>query len=235
MSIMQINLDEQAQKEAEEYQQSILKHESEYLQALEEASKELSKVLTEQNEEIAAARSKLADLKSQIEAAIAAKLRDEELKTKTSFYTLGIQEIDIEEINKIRTVLPYIRNPRAINKAIWECYYRNATTDLTNRVVGSQTCVGIYKITCLLDDKIYIGQARDISERFKQHIKCGLGIDAPSNKLYLAMQKDGVENFSFEVLERCTPERLNELEKYWIDFYQSNKYGYNMNAGGSRA
>ena len=235
MSVMQINLDESAQKQSEFYQQSITKYQDEYIQILQEASKELADLLKEQNEEIAAARSTLAELKSQIDAAIAANIRAEELKLNTSFYTLGIQEIDIEEIKKIRTVLPYIRNPRAINKAIWECYYRNATTDLVNRVVGSRVSVGIYKITCLLDNKIYIGQARDIGERFKQHIKCGLGIDAPNNKLYTAMWHDGVENFSFEVLEQCPHEKLNELEKYWIEFYQSNKYGYNMSAGGAKS
>ena len=235
MSIMQVNLDEQAQKQSELYQQSILKYQDEYASVLAEASSELEQILKEQNEEIAVARLTLADLKSQIDAAIAANIRAEELKLNTSFYTLGIQEVDIEEIKKIRTVLPYIRNPRAINKAIWECYYRNATTDLVNRVVGSHTCCGIYKITCLLDNKIYIGQARDIGERYKQHITCGLGIDAPNNKLYSAMWHDGVENFSFEILELCPSEKLNELEKYWIEFYQSNKYGYNMSAGGAKS
>ena len=162
MSIMQVNLDEQAQKQSELYQQSILKYQDEYASVLEEASAELVKSLDEKNEEIAAASLKLSELKSQIDAAIAANIRAEELKLNTSFYTLGIQEVDIQEIEKIRTVLPYIRNPRAINKAIWECYYRNATTDLVNRVIGSQTCCGIYKITCLLDHKIYIGQAVNI-------------------------------------------------------------------------
>jgi hypothetical protein len=38
-----------------------------------------------------------------------------------------------------------------------------------------------------LDNKTYIGQARDIGDRWKTHIKCGLGIDTPANKLYTAM------------------------------------------------
>lgn len=72
---------------------------------------------------------------------------------------------------------------------------------MCNRVVGSTTSCGIYKITNLVTEEIYIGQSVNISDRFKSHIKCGLGIDAPStNKLYNNMQQYGVWNFTFEVL-----------------------------------
>ena len=74
----------------------------------------------------------------------------------------------------------------------------------------------------------------DISERFKQHIKCGLGIDTPSNTLYTAMMKDGVENFTFEVLEECDRATLNDREKYYISFYRAQEHGYNMSRGGAR-
>jgi hypothetical protein len=36
-------------------------------------------------------------------------------------------------------------------------------------------------------------------------------------------------------MEECKPSELNEREKYWIDFYQSNIYGYNMSSGGAKA
>jgi hypothetical protein len=71
-----------------------------------------------------------------------------------------------------------------------------------------------------------------VSKRWKDHCKCGLGIDAPStNALYNAMQKDGVWNFSFELLETCPREQLNEKEAFWISMYQSNKFGYNSTKG----
>ena len=66
----------------------------------------------------------------------------------------------------------------------------------------------------------------------KQHIKCGLGIEASAtNKLYNSMQKDGVWNFSFELLEECPREKLNEAEKRWIEIYRSNDLGYNLTKG----
>lgn len=72
---------------------------------------------------------------------------------------------------------------------------------MCNRVLGKTVC-GIYKITNLIDGKIYVGQSVNIPERFKQHVKCGLGIDASAtNLLYNAMQETGVWNYMFELLE----------------------------------
>ena len=86
--------------------------------------------------------------------------------------------------------------------------------------MGTNTKCGIYKITNLISNQAYIGQSVDIASRFKQHIKCGLGIDAPaSNKLYKSMIEDGVWNFSFELLEECSKDKLNERESFWIDLY----------------
>ena len=42
---------------------------------------------------------------------------------------------------------------------------------------------------------------------------------------------DGLWNFSFEVLEECPKEDLNEKERYYIQLYQSKEYGYNSTAG----
>lgn len=41
----------------------------------------------------------------------------------------------------------------------------------------------------------------------------------------------GIENFSFEFLESCKKEELNEKEKYYITFYDSYENGYNMQIG----
>ena len=62
----------------------------------------------------------------------------------------------------------------------------------------------------------YVGQSVDIAERWKQHIKRGIGAEAPTrNKLYPAMLQFGVENFTFEIVEECDSKQLDEKEKYW--------------------
>lgn len=72
----------------------------------------------------------------------------------------------------------------------------------------------------------------NIAERWKTHIKAGLGIDASAtNKLYNNMQQTGVFSFTFELLEKCTKDKLNEKERFWIDMYASNQAGLNMTKG----
>jgi group I intron endonuclease len=105
-------------------------------------------------------------------------------------------------------------------------------TSLCNNILGKSIKVGIYKITNQLNSMVYIGQAVDIATRWKNHAKCGLGIDTPANnKLYKAMIEDGIWNFSWELLEECPKEVLNEKEKYYIGLYDSYAFGYNSNAG----
>jgi len=49
------------------------------------------------------------------------------------------------------------------------------------------------------------------------------------------MQEDGLENFSFELLEECSRAELNEKEKWYISLYQSDQFGYNSNSGVGKA
>jgi hypothetical protein len=64
------------------------------------------------------------------------------------------------------------------------------------------------------------------------HCKAGLGIDTPQgNQLYKAMQEYGLDSFSFELLLECESNQLNEKEKYFIQLYNSDAFGYNMNKG----
>lgn len=89
--------------------------------------------------------------------------------------------------------------------------------------------IGIYKVTNLINGKVYIGQSINIDERWKNYRnKNGKGL------LILALKKYGLENFKFEVLEECEPEQLNQLEIGYIQQYNSNKIGYNILPGGQQ-
>lgn len=91
---------------------------------------------------------------------------------------------------------------------------------------------GIYKITNQETNQCYIGQAVDVAQRFKDHAKCGLDIDRPQgNKLYASMLKYGLESFTFELLESCPRDLLDEKEKYYIELYQSCDFGFNSTKG----
>lgn len=99
--------------------------------------------------------------------------------------------------------------------------------------------IGIYKVTNLINQKKYIGQSTDIERRFKEHHTDPFELTNSARKyiFYCAIRKYGIENFSFEVLEECTAEELDEKEKYWIKYYNTyigwkNCQGYNMTIGG---
>ena len=92
--------------------------------------------------------------------------------------------------------------------------------------------VGIYKITNLINKKKYIGKSLNIENRFSYH-KNKYTYEKDFNKpLYRAFRKYGLENFSFEILEKCSKEDLNERERFWILYYNSHKEGYNCTSGG---
>lgn len=173
-------------------------------------------------------------IKASLNAGLEAKRKQQEQKEKLNFYKLSINDTDLSDIQMIENLKISFHNPVVLNKLIWSQYFQKQTTELCNRVLGKDTVCGIYKITDLITEQCYIGQSVDIAQRWKDHIKCGLGIDASSsNKLYNSMQKDKIWNFTFELLEACPKQSLNEKQALWINMYSSNTYGLNTLKGHS--
>lgn len=94
---------------------------------------------------------------------------------------------------------------------------------------------GIYKIQNKINGKIYIGQSVDVYRRLKKHI---WNIEKENNSaLCRAFKKYGIENFTYEVIEECEVDTLDEREIYYIKLYNSyvgfkDSNGYNLNLGG---
>ena len=201
----------------------------EYLNTLSDYVEKFRQKANECGISAAEAAKTLAELQSKVDAAVAANKRQFEDENKKDFYRLIIPEEDLKEISKIREIIPYLRNPEPINKIIYKCYYEKPYNDLIGRVLGLKVHTGIYKITNLANGMCYVGQAVNVSERWRQHIKRGLGAETPTqNKLYPAMLKMGVENFSFELIEDCDRSKLNEREDYWQDYFKAKEFGYSI-------
>lgn len=165
-------------------------------------------------------------------AAIQAQIEEEKIQQKSAFYSLSIDDIDEREVKILHSIEKELRDPRPIRMIIWQTYYSKKANELAARILGPNDKCGIYKITNKNNKMCYVGQAKNIRERIREHMKCGLGIDTPAaNKLYQAMLKDGISNFTFELLEECVAAELNEKEKFYIDLYNSYDYGYNSNRG----
>ena len=169
------------------------------------------------------------EMKSTHAAAIEAAKRAEEMKTQTDFYRIQLDELDKKEIEALRSIEHLLRNAEPLNKIIWKCYYEKPTTDMIGRVVGSGTHTGIYKLTEISSGKCYVGQAANIADRWKQHIKRGVGAEAPTrNKLYPAMLALGPESFTFEIIEECDRTLLDAREDYWQDYFKAKEFGYSI-------
>ena len=97
------------------------------------------------------------------------------------------------------------------------------------------TC-GIYKITNVVNNKSYIGKSVNIEERW-QHHKTSERRRYPNKLLYKAFDKYGLNNFTFEIIEECQKQELEQKEKFWIKHYhtcvlEKDGYGYNCTFGG---
>lgn len=218
-----------AEQMAQKYQQAEDNYQQEYLKVIEESTKEYTNLIIQKQEELNKISQELVEAKAKQNAIVEANKRAEEVKQKEQFYKLNLSEIDIEEIKKLRSIIPYLRSAEPINKVIWKVYYEKSYTDLIGRVIGQGIHTGIYKITNIENQKCYIGQAVNIADRWKQHIKRGVGAEAPTrNKLYPAMYELGPEQFTFEILEECDKSLLDSREDYWQEFYQAKEFGYSI-------
>lgn len=96
----------------------------------------------------------------------------------------------------------------------------------------------IYRFKNNVNGKVYIGQTtKSLHKRVIQHLTNSRPT-TKAHKTYFhnALNKYGIENFSLDIIERCSSqEELNEREIYWIAYYKSTdkKYGYNIDSGGN--
>ena len=91
----------------------------------------------------------------------------------------------------------------------------------------------IYKATNKINGKSYVGQTCDFHSRVWQHQRCYEKEDCDFHR---AIKEFGFDNFSWEIIETCESEdRACELEKYYIEKFNTYRDGYNMTKGGKGA
>lgn len=88
----------------------------------------------------------------------------------------------------------------------------------------------IYKATNKVNKKSYIGQTVNFQNRVWQHKRC---YEKEDCLFHRAIQKYGYENFEWQIIDTCTEKKKAiELEKHYIEFYDTYRNGYNENKGG---
>ncbi len=210
------------------YQKYVEILEDKYAQTEEEFDIQINKLYAEKEE----IQKDLDTLKATKAAAHKAMLKEQEVKENKDNYRLIPSEADLADSRRLEIVKRELNKPRILSMLVWKTYWQPLAKKQFPQILQDKTKTGIYKITNLITDECYIGQAVDIYTRWNQHCKCGLGIDTPpGNKLYKAMQEYGLNNFTFELIEECSQAELNEKERYFIELYQANTFGYNGNKG----
>ena len=159
-------------------------------------------------------------------------LRRRELEEKADFYRVCLSDEAVTDVALLQATRQNLKKPEIIDKIIYDSYIAKPVLEMIKRVLQNTTCSGIYKITCLETKEIYIGKSTDIKNRWQQHCKTAFNCGTiASSVLHRKMQQYGIENFTFELLEKVSKDQLSEREAFYIDFYQSKKVGLNERRG----
>lgn len=231
--LMEEKLNQSAEIMSQKYQNAEKEAKNQYLKLLEENSQAYALDIETKEKEINELKEVIQNLKDKVRVATDERKRQLLSEQEKEYFKLKISNEDIEDISILKEVSKKLhKNTDPINKTIWELYYKRPTLDLLGRITptGENHC-GIYKITNIETGQSYIGQSANLRDRIRDHIKAGLGIASSNNRFYTEMKNIGPENFMYEILEECDRTKLNERERYWIDFYNCIDYGYNTLSG----
>lgn len=162
--------DQQLKIAEEQIEKAKNEMQANFEEASEQAKQEYLNVITDllcniqeqylvSKEELEIALNKLNEAQAKANAAVEVNKRAELDRQQKDFYRLQLSDLDLEEIKKIRSIEPYLRQKEPLNKVVWKVYYEKPYTDLIGRVVGAGRHTGIYKITNIENGMCYIGQA----------------------------------------------------------------------------
>lgn len=149
------------------------------------------------------------------------------------FYTIQVPEEYHDDIDfLLNTVSLKVQHPDIISKLIWTEYIK-PYMDETIKRVGIEDKPGIYKITNIENGKSYIGKSTNVKKRLQDHFKASVGLNSISwQAVHDEILHQGIWNWSIEIIIYCDKEQLSELEKYYIDFFKTQEWGYNKKQGG---
>ena len=196
---------------------------------------ELAQSTYETEQALQLAKAELEDYRKKQQAVNEAILRQRAIDEQKDFYRIKLTDEAKQDIKYLISIVDNIKNSALLYKLIWSEYIQKPFGTMLKNITGGREikCV-IYKITNINTQEIYIGKTKaDVTKRWMEHIKTSLNIGTVArSKIHDALFRHWDE-FTFEILEEVNNEsELSQREKYYINFYQSNIYGYNMNSGG---
>lgn len=159
-------------------------------------------------------------------------MRRKEIEEQEDFYRICVSKNDQEDIQVLQPIRLQLHNREAFDKLIYEVFIKRPTDEMIKRVLNGDAPAGIYKITYIKTGEFYIGRSTNIKTRWGDHIKTACGLKGCAHStIHTMMEKFGIWNFTFEVIEECDKDQLSEKEKFYIDLYGADNL-INMKAGG---
>ena len=189
----------------------------------EEAEKEIKEIKASLEEE----RSKRAAVNEEIR-------KQEEKEKYNEIHSVNLTDNEKEDIHFLLSLEERLHNKQALYKLVWSTYLQQAYKNTFHNILGNKDPKNvIYCIENINTGKKYIGKtSAEVSKRWTEHIKTSLNIGSiKSTNIHKALYNHWDE-FIFYIIAETEKEKLSELEKYYIKFYESDKYGYNIKAGG---
>ena len=176
---------------------------------------------------------KVADAQERFEAIERVLASYEKDKQAKLFYTIQLPDEYQEDIEfLLTTVAAKVQHPDIISKLVWAEYVK-PNLDETFKRIDIHPDPGIYKLTSLENGKCYIGKSTNVKTRIADHFKSAIGIKSIADQaVHHAILKEGFWNWQIEIITYCDKDKLSELEKYYIEFFKAQEFGYNKNAGG---
>lgn len=159
-------------------------------------------------------------------------MRSRAINEQQDFYRVQLTPDAKHDINIINSIRPQIYKFETLNKLLYDNYISKPAKEMTKRVLQGKDPSGIYKVTNIETKEVYVGRSVAVATRWINHIKSAEGLEGVADSQFQrALRQYGVESFTWELLEEVSKEKLAEREKYWITFYDTTHYGYNMKVG----
>ena len=231
------------QKILEDYQNSetqrIEKEISEWTTSAQEAAGAyIQLILDTNNKEKASAALQLEELKKEIEdfrirreSLNEAIRKEREMENLQDSHRIQLSDFDKEDIHFLVSLEDKIHNKELLHKLIWTEYLQKPFNQMINRICGANVPKNVvYCIENIETHEKYIGKtSASYKDRMSNHIKASLGLGQLTRQQIHKALFGNWDKFMFSIIEEVgKDQKLSDREKFYIETFQSNQYGYNM-------
>lgn len=218
------------------YEDQMSTYERQLASAMEEmrlaAEYDYNETINPMLEQIAEAQLQLNEYREKLAAVNEEILRQRAINEQQDFYRICLTDVDLQDMDILYSIKPKLGRGVYLDKLIYDNYVSKYVKEMEKRVLAGREPSGIYRVTNILTQEKYIGKSTNIADRWVNHVKSACGLEGVADSQFQrALKKYGIQNFTWEVIEEVPKDKLTEREKYYITFYETNKYGYNQKIG----